>query len=675
MKQTIQKLFHNETFVATLLILLTTLITYGVSIPSLGYYHDDWYLLWSGQARGPESIIPLFSTDRPFMGVVYSFLYRLLGDTIVNWHLYALLWRFVGGMAFYWIVRLIWPEQKTMATLLTVLFLVYPGFLSIPNANTKQNHLYGFSTALLSIAAMLQAIRESRPGWKIFYGLVSLGLTANYLFIYEYMIGFEGTRILLLGYVLFQDGIRKWTALLTEVVKRGWPYLLMTAGFLYWRIFIFESTRNATDTSQLAADYLGNFRASSIRLVMETIKDFLDTSIFAWFAMPYQLIASAPYSNLAVSVLIAGIVAGLAWLYLSFFKNRQTVEEDTAPARLRDFLWIGTLIIIFAVLPVIFSGRHVELFDAYKSYGLHPIPGVVLFVGGILLMLQPGFRRLALVALIGISVTAQILNADTWARYWEFQRQMWWQMTWRAPDIQDDTLVMTYSAEEFNPEQDYEIWGPLNLIYNPEPAKTPAIQAEVLNSDTAYDVLKKEVRNNRVRDIRLHRDFNNLLLISMSPMSSCLHVIDGTLPVYSESETLLLRQIGEYSRVDRILPTGSSPTPPASIFGEEPERGWCYMYQRASLARQTGDWEEIARLYDESVEQGLETDDKAEIIPFFEALVNVGRIEDARSLYNEQIKGNVKMRVPLCMFLEEDPGYPPEFGYDYQRINELLCES
>jgi hypothetical protein len=675
MKQTIQRLFHNETFVATLLILLTTLITYGVKLSSLGYYHDDWYLLWSGQARGAESIIPLFSTDRPFMGVVYSFLYRLLGDAVINWHLYALLWRFIGGMAFYWIVRLVWPEQKSMATALTVLFLVYPGFLSIPNANTKQNHLYGFGTALLSIATMLQAMRENRPGWKILYSLSSILLAANYLFIYEYMIGFEGMRILLLGYVLFQDGIRKVSSLLTEVLKRVWPYLLVTAGFLYWRIFVFEGTRNATDASQLALDYLGNFRAMSIRLVMETIKDLLDTTIFAWFAMPYQLIASAPYSNLLVAVLIAGIVAGAVWLYIAFDKRTQAAEEAAAPARLRDFLWIGILIVLFAVTPVIFSGRHVELYDAYKSYGLHPIPGVVLFVGGLLLMLQPVFRRLTLVALVGISVIAQVLNADTWVRYWEFQRQMWWQMTWRAPDIQDDTLVMTYSAEAFNPEQDYEVWGPLNLIYNPEPVKQPAIQAEVLNSDTAYDVLKREVKNNRVRDIRLHRDFNNLLLLSMSPVSSCLHVIDGTLPVYSEGETLLLRQVGEYSRVDRILPAGNAPNPPASIFGEEPDRGWCYLYQKASLARQTGDWEEIARLYDESVEQGLETDDKAEIIPFFEALVNVGRIEDARALYNEQIKGNVKMRVPLCMFLEEDPGYPPDFGYDYERINELLCES
>src|SRR5687767_8996398 len=93
MKQTLQKLVKDETIIATLLILLTTVITYGVSIPKLGYYHDDWFVLWSGQVRGAESLIPLFSTDRPFMGVVYSFVYRLLGDTIVNWHLYALLWR------------------------------------------------------------------------------------------------------------------------------------------------------------------------------------------------------------------------------------------------------------------------------------------------------------------------------------------------------------------------------------------------------------------------------------------------------------------------------------------------------------------------------------------------------------------------------------------------------
>lgn len=677
MKQSIQSLFKNETFAATLLILVTTVITYGVSIPKLGYYHDDWFVLWSGQMRGAGSIIPLFSSDRPFMGVVYSFVYRLLGDTITNWHVYALLWRFIGGLAFFWILRLIWPEHKYMTTVMTVLFIVYPGFLSQPNANTKQNHLYGFATALLSIAFMLQAMKTNIKGLKITYSLISILLTANYLFIYEYMIGFEGMRVILLGYTLFQDGFREFRTLVREISKRIWPYLMVTAGFLYWRVFIFEGARNATDAFGLAESYLGNFRYMSIRLILETVKDFLDTSIFAWFVEPYQLFSAAPYSNLTYAFLIAGTVSALVLLYTALFKKWWGVEYNEAeiPRLMKNFIWIGAIVIICAILPVIFSDRQVDLYDTYKSYGLHPIAGVILFISGILLMLQPNFRRWILIALIGVSVSTQVLNADHWGQYWDYQREMWWQLTWRAPDIKDDTLVMAYISGGFNPQQDYEVWGPLNLIYNPTPAAEPAIQAEVLNADTAYSILKKDVLNNRVRGIKLHRDFNNVLLLSLPSSNSCFHVVDGDLPVYSEREPLLVQQVGDYSHVDRIIPTGTSPVPPFSIFGTEPERGWCYYYQKASLARQNGDWEEVGRLYDQILELNLDTDDKSEIIPFFEGLVNLGRYDEARALYNKQIKGQKEMRFSLCTFLSEDPGYMPEFGYDYETIHEILCNS
>ena len=677
MTQTIQKLFKNESFAAIFLLLLTTVITYGVSIPKLGYYHDDWFVLWSAQSRGAESLIPLFSTDRPFMGVVYSVVYRLLGDTVINWHLYALLWRFIGGLACFWILRLIWPNEKYLTTLMAVLFVIYPGFLSQPNANTKQNHLYGFGTALLSIALMLQAIKTRQTAWKIACILLSLILTANYLWIYEYMIGFEGTRLILVGFVYFRDGLREIRKLAVETLKWLWPYWLITAVFLYWRVFVFEGDRNATDISGLAGSYLSDLRYMSIRLILESVKDFLDTSIFAWFIESYHQFSLAPYANLLFSLLIAGIVVSLVWLYsLVFEKNWGTEYHESETPRLRkEFLWIGAVVIVFAILPVIFSGRQLDLYDPYKSYGLHPIPGVILFITGVVLMLQPVFRRWALIALIGISVSTQVLNADYWEQYWNIQRDMTWQLTWRAPDIQDDTLVMASISGGFNPQQDYEIWGPINLVYNPGAAKAPAIQAEVLNSDTAYSILRKDIKNNRVRDIRLHRDFNNLLLISYPSSISCFHVIDGTLPAYSGSESLLVQQVGGYSHVDRIIPSGISPIPPESIFGNEPAHDWCYYYQKASLARQAGDWEEIGRLYDQVRELGLETDDKSEFIPFFEGLVNLGRHEDARFLFQEEIKGQAEMRFPLCNSLATDPGYPPEFDYDYSTIYELLCNS
>jgi hypothetical protein len=71
----------------------------------------------------------------------------------------------------------------------------------------------------------------------------------------------------------------------------------------------------------------------------------------------------------------------------------------------------------------------------------------------------------------------------------------------------------------------------------------------------------------------------------------------------------------------------------------------------------------------------LETDDTSEVIPFLEGLVNLGRYEDARSLYREEIKGRAEVRLPLCNTLATDPGYPPEFGYDYKMIHEILCNS
>jgi len=676
MKQTIQNLFKNETFLAILLILLTTVITYGVSIPSLGYYYDDWYLLWSGQARGAESIVSLFSTDRPFMGVVYSYDYRLFGDSILNWHLYALLWRFICGLAFFWILRLVWPKQKYVTTLMAILFVVYPGFLSQPDANTKQNHLFGFGTALLSIAFMLQALKTNSQVWKILYSVISIVLTANYLFIYEYMIGLEGMRLILLGVTLFQNGLTELRVFLKSFIKIWWPYPLVMAGFLYWRLFIFEGSRNATDANQLALNYRSDLTSMSLRLIFESFKDFLDSTLFAWFVQPFQLYTGAKYTHLVLAFLIAGIVIGLVWLYSILFKKwrGEEVDEADTPVLTKNFVWIGAFITLCAITPVILSAREFDPTDTYKSYGLHPTAGVIILIAGLILMVQPKFRKLGFLTLVIISVSTQFLNATNWARYWDDQRETWWQLTWRAPDIKNNTLVMAYLTADFAFQQDYEIWGPINLIYRPGPSKIPQISAEVLNQDTAINILRGDVLSRHMRDFSLRRDFTKLLLISLPSENSCIHVIDGTLPIYSEYESLLIRRVGAYSMIKRITPEGKPPVPPAAIFGAEPTHDWCFYYQKASLARQIGDWNEIGRLYNETVAKNLEAGDKSEVFPFLEGLVNSGRYDDARKLFESEIKGRDILSYYFCESLAKDPGYPAEFNYNYARLHQILCE-
>ena len=411
----------------------------------------------------------------------------------------------------------------------------------------------------------------------------------------------------------------------------------------------------------------------SLRLIFESAKDFLDTTIFAWFVKPYHLFSGAEYSNLAVALLIAGVVIGLVLTY-SFLLKKTEFHEENSPHLIKDWLLLGAFSVICAVVPVVASGRDVDLGDAYKSYGLHPIGGVVLFIAGAMLMLRPKFRQLALLTLIGLSVSTQILNADIWARLWDYQRETWWQLTWRAPALKDDTMLMAYFPEGYQFQQDYEVWGPVNLIYRRGPFSSPPISSEVLNPATAYDILKQSTLTNPMRDVPMHRDFNKLLLLTLPSASSCIHVLDGTLPVYSEDDALLVQQVGSYSHIDQIIPSGTAPLPQPQIFGAEPAHGWCYYYQKASLARQMGDWKEIGRLYDETIRLHLKAADEAEVIPFFEGLVNLGRADDAKALYNQEIKGRIKLRLPLCNTLAKDPGYPASFGYHYEEISTILCK-
>jgi len=495
--------------------------------------------------------------------------------------------------------------------------------------------------------------------------------------IYEYMIGLEGMRLVLLGYALFQKGFREIRSWFKEFIKQWWPYPLAAAGFLYWRLFMFDSTRKATDAARLAGDYLGNLRSMSIRLILETAKDFLDTSVFAWFVKPYQLVSDAEYSELGRAVLIAVVVMALVLLYIFLFKKwwESDHAEKQTSALAKAFILIGVFIVVFAVFPVTLSDRGVDLYDAYKSYGLHPIAGVVLFVVGIVLMFRPNFRNLILIALVGLSVMTQVLNADYWAKLWEYQRQTWWQLTWRAPDLKDDTTVMVYMPEGYLMQQDFEMWAPLNLIYRPGRAEVPTLQAQILNSDTAYDVLKRVVEDHYFRDVKLHLDYNNFLLVSFPATTSCVHLIDGNLPVYSENEPLITQQVGPFSRIDRILPDGQSPFPSQAIFGAEPEHKWCYYYQKASLARQTGNWAEVVKLYEQAVALHLDPIDTSEFFPFIEAYVNLGRAKEAKALYIRGIKDRTKLRLPLCTSLGKNLKYPPEYHYDYKAITELVCGS
>jgi hypothetical protein len=83
--------------------------------------------------------------------------------------------------------------------------------------------------------------------------------------------------------------------------------------------------------------------------------------------------------------------------------------------------------------------------------------------------------------------------------------------------------------------------------------------------------------------------------------------------------------ISNLDRIDRQ----SRGSPLKTIFGGEPRHDWCYYYQKADLARQFKDWQEVARLGDEAQQLGFGPNNPQEWMPFIEGYAMAGRWQAA----------------------------------------------
>jgi len=90
------------------------------------------------------------------------------------------------------------------------------------------------------------------------------------------------------------------------------------------------------------------------------------------------------------------------------------------------------------------------------------------------------------------------------------------------------------------------------------------------------------------------------------------------------------------------------PVMPEGLFGKEPPHTWCYFYEKAELARQAGDWELVARLGDEAINQGYAPSDPYEWLPFIEAYALSDDLKQAGQLSREAFASDGKPGTGLC---------------------------
>ncbi len=216
------------------------------------------------------------------------------------------------------------------------------------------------------------------------------------------------------------------------------------------------------------------------------------------------------------------------------------------------------------------------------------------------------------------------------------------------------TLIANYPSSAIS--EDYIIWGPANLIYDPQSRNSdyvqPTLYAAVPNHETVEKVLMqvRQEYGNR-RSIRTYANYRNILILTQPTPNSCVQVINGEQPEISSSENEPMMLMAPFSESQRILTNVEFQTPPPAIFGSGPEKGWCYYYEKAAYARQVGDWKTVASLADEAARLGLAPSDPIEWMPFLQAYAVTGNASKLSDLA-PSIIGNPFVAQQVCQILQ-----------------------
>ncbi len=281
MSETRTAVKNQSVFLGIIVIVVVSALAYLPLVGKFGYFNDDWYLMYSASVYGPDSFIDIFSVDRPGRALVMIPAYTLFGENPLYYNLNAYVFRLAGGLALFWLLNLLWPGKRILTMLMALLFSIYPGFLSQPNAIDYQSHIIGLAAALCSLTLTLKAVRSESRLSKVVFHILSVLLGWFYLSQMEWYIGFEFLR----WAAVFALSAR-WEGNLLERGKRAirwaFPSLVVPLFFLVWRLFFFASERGATDTDV----QLERFRLYPIQTVfhwaVQVVQDLFDVILSAW---------------------------------------------------------------------------------------------------------------------------------------------------------------------------------------------------------------------------------------------------------------------------------------------------------------------------------------------------------------------------------------------------------
>ena len=653
-------------------LLFETVVAYGLLAIYEGFYFDDWQMVWL--ANSGTSYWEFYSFDRPFSAWTLYVTAPILGSRPLAWHGFMIILRWLVTWSGWWVLKLIWPKNYRINILVAMLFGVYPAFLQHSISVAYSQHFITYLFFFLSIGLMIKSFKgESNSSWL--FAVLGLFSQAIHLFTMEYFWGLEIVRVLVIYYCIeaanFWENFRR-------VLTRWLPYFIIYASAIFWRVAIFAPVEDPNQFHLLDM-FLKQPLSAMLQLLEMILQDSLHLLIKAWeLTLQVNLIDLQDPVLLAIWGISIAVFVSIV-LYSKFL--RLPADGSLARVMNNQLAIFGLAILILGPFPAWLTGRQITVGLFSDRFALGGMLGaaitlVVLFDRIMSTKLQV-LASVAILAGLAIGLHIRTSNAYRWA--WITQQRLYWQMHWRVPYLEPGTAIFSDGAI-FQYTGDYPTAFALNLLYAQDDHNGTKLPYWFFELDRGFHLFPNQYLNNQVMEGRLRtayfkgRSLDSILIDYSHRQGSCLWVVgQGDELVYAlpaiTRKALPLSDLGNISATARFVPH--------ALFGEGPAHTWCYYFQKAELARQFEDWDQVSLLGDEVIRNGYEPQNRFEWRPYVDGYLHTEDFQSAYEITLLAFASDNSVRDLFCtMWIEHVREYPNDSAVEFaeQVEDELLCK-
>ena len=288
---------------------------------------------------------------------------------------------------------------------------------------------------------MLEA--QALPRYFAALTAAALLLEATHLAMIEYFAGLELARPVFL-WLLFGGLTPRERLRMTA--RHAWPYLVILGLYAIYRssfavIFGYDRFQTLATLSELLRSPLLQLR----NLIQVAMQDMVYVLLSQWYAAvePSLIDLTRPSTILILASMLG--FAALAFVVVAQIEQRQsgTLRSPNAP----ELFWAGLVVVVLSMLPFWLTGFSIYQKNQLWSerLALAAMPGASMLVVGAVfgLVERAAYRHAVLSLLLGVGVGLQAQTARAFQASWDKQRDLYWQLNWRAPALEANTMLVS----------------------------------------------------------------------------------------------------------------------------------------------------------------------------------------------------------------------------------------